>query len=610
MPVPRHDKQRLTVDLQPVGRRIEIEAGKSILEAAQAAGVELVAICGGEGTCGTCLVRLVAGQLSPATSTEQGELSEADLAAGFRLACQAHVLSDVRIEIPPESLSTPQRLQIEGEAVPLELDPLIVPVEVELEPPSLTDLRSDLTRLRQALSELGYPHVQVRLDLLLELSEKLRAGDWKLRLALRGGQEIIAILPSAGRLIGLAVDVGTTKLAAYLVDLESGLTLVKAGGVNPQIAYGEDVISRIQYANTHRDGTGILQKKLVDSLNLLVEELCAEAGCERREILEAVVVGNTAMHHLFAGLPVKQLGEAPYVASVGDPMEFRASQVGLHLAPDAYVYLPPNVAGFVGADHVAMLLGAGLEQVSQTALALDIGTNTEISLFHGGQHLSCSCASGPAFEGAHITDGMRAAAGAIERVRIDSQEVQVHTIGEKPAVGICGSGILDTVAQLLAAGLLDARGVLQGEHSRLRGEGAQTTFILAPDDQSGMGREIKVTRQDINEIQLAKGAIRAGIEILLHEAGIQDQRIQLFVVAGAFGTYLDPKSAMRIGMFPELPLERFRQVGNAAGSGARLLLLSQRMRRVAEELAEDVHYIELANHPDFMNIYMKALTFP
>jgi uncharacterized 2Fe-2S/4Fe-4S cluster protein (DUF4445 family) len=607
MPVPRHDKQRLTVDLQPVGRRIEIEAGKSILEAAQAAGVELVAICGGEGTCGTCLVRLVAGQLSPATSTEQGELSEADLAAGFRLACQAHVLSDVRIEIPPESLSTPQRLQIEGEAVPLELDPLIVPVEVELEPPSLTDLRSDLTRLRQALSELGYPHVQVRLDLLLELSEKLRAGDWKLRLALRGGQEIIAILPSAGRLIGLAVDVGTTKLAAYLVDLESGLTLVKAGGVNPQIAYGEDVISRIQYANTHRDGTGILQKKLVDSLNLLVEELCAEAGCERREILEAVVVGNTAMHHLFAGLPVKQLGEAPYVASVGDPMEFRASQVGLHLAPDAYVYLPPNVAGFVGADHVAMLLGAGLEQVSQTALALDIGTNTEISLFHGGQHLSCSCASGPAFEGAHITDGMRAAAGAIERVRIDSQEVQVHTIGEKPAVGICGSGILDTVAQLLAAGLLDARGVLQGEHSRLRGEGAQTTFILAPDDQSGMGREIKVTRQDINEIQLAKGAIRAGIEILLHEAGIQDQRIQLFVVAGAFGTYLDPKSAMHIGMFPELPLERFRQVGNAAGSGARLLLLSQRMRRVAEALAENVHYIELANHPDFMNIYMKAL---
>lgn len=642
-------KPNYEVVLQPIGRRIEVPAGTNLLDAARLAGVELVAICGGEGTCGTCRVRPVSGQLSPRTLTEQAELSDGDLVAGDRLACQAEVLSDVRVDIPPESLTTPQRLQLEGQEIPTALDPVVVPLEVEVPPPSLSDLRSDLTRLRDVLTGFGHADLRFSLPVSADLPEKLRANNWRIRLALRG-DEVVAVLPPISlttddcslitdhcSLYGLAVDVGTTKLAAYLVNLETGETAAKAGAMNPQIAYGEDVISRIAYVNDHPDEAQTLQAKLVERLDHLVDELCAEAKVSRAQVVEAVIVGNTAMHHLFAGLPVKQLGEAPYVAAVGEAMEFPASQVGLELAVGAYVYLPPNIAGYIGADHVSMLLGAGVAEVieprssedreerltfakedntsrssslrGKTILALDIGTNTEISLFHAGTHYSCSCASGPAFEGAHITDGMRAAPGAIERVRIDGEAVQVHTIGGGAPVGICGSGILDAVAELLKSGLLDARGVLKGLHPLLRVDNNKPKFILTPAEKSGAGRDVAVSRQDVNEIQLAKGAIRAGIEILLKEAGIEDKDIHSFIVAGAFGTYLDLESAIRIGMFPDLPRPRFKQVGNAAGGGARRLLVSKKQRKLADEIACEANYIELAVHPDFMQAYVKALAF-
>ena len=630
-------KPTLEVNLQPIGRRIEVPAGTNLLDAARLAGVELVAVCGGEGTCGTCRLRPVSGQLSPRTLTEEAELSADDLAAGYRLACQAAVLSDVRIDIPPESFTTPQRLQLEGQEIPTELDPLVVPLEIAVPPPSLGDLRSDLTRLRDVLAALGHADLRFSLPVSADLPEKLRANNWRIRLAIRD-DEVVAILhpislatrhPSLSTLYGLAVDVGTTKLAAYLVNLETGETAAQAGAMNPQIAYGEDVISRITYVNEHADGSKILQAKLVEALDHLLGDLCAEANVSRQQVVEAVIVGNTAMHHLFVGLPVKQLGESPYVAAVGEAMQFPASQVGLELAVGAYVYLPPNIAGYVGADHVSMLLGAGGAELfeprrseerkgnfnkpshlrGKTIVALDIGTNTEISLFHAGRHYSCSCASGPAFEGAHISDGMRAAPGAIERVRIEGEKVKVHTIGGGAAVGICGSGILDVVAGLLEAGLLDKRGVLKGNHPNLRVANNTKEFVLTPAERSSIGRELKVTRQDVNEIQLAKGAIRAGIEILLEEAGIEDQDIELFVVAGAFGTYLDLESAIRIGMFPDLPRACFRQVGNAAGSGARKLLVSKQQRRLADEIAREVNYVELAVHPDFMKIYVKALAF-
>jgi uncharacterized 2Fe-2S/4Fe-4S cluster protein (DUF4445 family) len=294
---------------------------------------------------------------------------------------------------------------------------------------------------------------------------------------------------------------------------------------------------------------------------------------------------------------------------VSAPLVIPSRDLGLQLAPGAYVYLPANIAGYVGADHVAMILSTGVWETPQTVMAVDIGTNTEITLAAGGRLLSCSCASGPAFEGAHIQDGMRAAPGAIERVQFLDGQFKVQTIGGIPPVGICGSGILDAVAEMISQGLLDERGVLNEDDPRVGQRGDKPAFVLIPAADTGHDRQIVVTRNDVNEIQLAKGAIRAGIDILLGEAGLQPEALDRFIVAGAFGTYIDIGSAITVGMFPELPLERFRQVGNAAGAGARMLLVSSKLRAVVEEIMNEVEYIELTTHPGFQPAFMKRLYF-
>jgi uncharacterized 2Fe-2S/4Fe-4S cluster protein (DUF4445 family) len=594
------------VDFEPIGRRAEVVPGETLLAAAQAAGVGLVAICGGAGVCGDCRVRLVQGELSSATGAERELLSSQEREKGFRLACQAVPLSDVKLDIPPESLSAPQRLQVEGQEVEMEPDPWAVPVDIEMDPPSLHDLRPDYARLQDAVEECGLPRPSAGLSRLIDLSEQLRTQGWNVRLALRGG-EIVAVLPRGTTLFGLAVDIGTTKLATYLVELAQGKVVAKAGAMNPQIAYGEDVVSRIAYTNQQRDGRKILQEKVVSSLNDMVVDLCAEGGIAQDQIVEAVVVGNTAMHHLFAGLPVQQLGMAPYVPAVSEALDVRADEVGLVLASGGYVHLPPNIAGYVGADHVAMLLASGLAEAQTTTLALDIGTNTEISLAVGGRLLSCSCASGPAFEGAHIHDGMRAAPGAIERVHIVGQDVHLHTIADELPVGICGSGILDAVAEMREAGILDRRGAIQDGRPQVRSRDGKPEFILAPAATTGHGRDVVVNRKDVNEVQLAKAAIRAGIEILLAEAGISAESLERVIIAGAFGTYLDVSSAIRVGMLPQLPIERFRQVGNAAGAGARQMLISGKRRLAASQLIRRIEYIELTIHPGFTAEFLEAM---
>ncbi len=600
--------QTIQVDLQPIGRRAQIAAGETLLGAAQSAGVELVAVCGGGGTCGTCRVRLASGDLSPVTSNEAFELSAGDLAAGYRLACQAMPLSDVKLDIPPTSLTALQRVQIEGREIDIAIDPVVWPVNVTLAEPDLRDVRSDVTRLKEALRQSGHPIASIDHAALIDLSDRLRAQHWSARLAVRGDRVVAALSPQSA-LIGLAVDVGTTKLAAYLVDLETGKTLARLGALNPQIAYGEDVISRIAYADARADGRRILHDKLVDGLNRMIGEMCAEIGAAREQVVEAVVVGNTAMHHLFADLPVHQLGVSPYVPAINDALEARARDVGLAIAPGAWVYLPPTIAGYVGADHVAMLLATEAWQTQDTLIALDIGTNTEISLAHRGRLWCCSCASGPAFEGAHIRDGMRAAPGAIERVQIVDGQARAHTIGGQPPIGICGSGILDAIAAMLSDGILNGRGALRKDDPRVRMVDGESEFVIAPTALTGHGRDVVVTRGDVTEIQLAKGAIRAGIDVLLHEGGLTYADLDAFIVAGAFGTYLDVDSAVRVGLFPDLPRERFRQVGNAAGAGARQLLVSAERRRAASEIARRITYVELTTVPGFAQRFAAALRF-
>jgi len=600
-------RARVSVDFEPVGRRAEVPTGTTILAAAGSVGVELASACGGQGTCGRCRVRIVSGAVTAPSDSERRQLSTAELAAGARLACQTAAAADVRIEIPPESLMTAQRLQLEGLQLEVELDPPVVARDVNLTPPARDDLRADATRLLEALAPDA---PRIGLPVLAELPEALRAHGWAARIAIhRPANEIVAVAPNGSRLLGLAVDLGTTKLAAYLLDLETGETLARAGAMNPQIAYGEDVMSRIAHANTGPSARAALQDLVVEALNRLASELCNEIDRDPTAIVDCVVVGNTAMHHLFAGLPVRQLGEAPYVAACSGALEVHAADVGLRLATGATLYLPPLIAGFVGADHTAMLVATGVVETGKTVLALDIGTNTEISLAFGGRLWTCSTASGPAFEGAHISNGMRAAPGAIERVHYGDGHFHVQTVDSRPPVGLCGSGILDAVAEALSAGIIDARGRLISSHPLVASENGDAACVLVPAAETGHSHDIVFTRADVGEIQLAKGAIRAGTELLLAAAEIEVEALDAVIVAGAFGTYLDLRSAIRVGLLPHLPQDRFRQVGNAAGTGARQLLVSVPGRGAAARLAGRAQYIELTTHPAFADRFVEAMRF-
>ena len=598
---------RIRIEFEPVGRRADFEHGVTLQEAARRSGVELASTCGGDGTCGCCRVRIVRGEVSPPGVTERAELSDGELAIGLRLACQTHALGDALIDIPPESLTAAQRLQLEGEDSELELDPPVVAREVTLATATLDDLRSDATRLRDGLAPFDGT---IPIAVLRQLPTALRHSDWQARVAVnRPAAEVVGVLAPGTTVLGLAVDLGTTKLAAYLVDLRTGRTLARGGAMNPQIAYGEDVLSRIAYAGRESGGHGLLQTVVVEQIELLARELCAEADSAPDAIVDWVVVGNTAMHHLFAGLPVRQLGAAPYVAAESAALDVRAADLGLSLAAGARLYSPPVIAGYVGGDHVAMLLASGVAHGTRRTLALDIGTNTEISIARDGQLWSCSTASGPAFEGAHISAGMRAAPGAIERVRYHEGAFEVQTVGDRPPVGVCGSGMLDAIAAALDAGIIDRRGALRRSHHLVSGENGSRECLLVPAEHSGSGQDIHFTRADVGEIQLARGAIRAGTALLLEAAGLDAADLDEVIVAGAFGTYLDLRSAVRVGLLPAIPLTRFRQVGNAAGAGARRLLLSRAARAEAAAIAARAQYLELTTHPAFADRFAEAMRF-
>jgi uncharacterized 2Fe-2S/4Fe-4S cluster protein (DUF4445 family) len=427
------------VAFEPIGSRVQVEQGTDLLSAAQAAGVRIISICGGVGSCDSCRVQGMSGNLSDHSLIEQDILSQDELDSGFRLACQAEILTDTVVYVPAESLSSAQRLQLESEEVDIEAELAVDSSELEIDPPSLTDLRSDINRIEQTLVDSGLPRPSFDLRTIRELPQLVREQNWKGSIVTRDG-EVVTFLPTQTPLLGLAVDIGTTKLASYLVELESG--------------YGEDVISRLAHVEAHEGGQAELQGVLSEAINDMVGEMCSAADVQSFQIVDAVAVGNTAMHHLFAGLPVEQLGLAPYVPAVTRPIYVYASDLGLNLAPLAKVFFPPIIAGYVGADHVAMLLASGVGRSNRRILAVDIGTNTEISLSLDNGILSCSCASGPAFEGAHIQDGMRASAGAIERIQIIDDQVRTYTIDDQPPVGICGSGILDAVAVMFEAGAM------------------------------------------------------------------------------------------------------------------------------------------------------------
>jgi uncharacterized 2Fe-2S/4Fe-4S cluster protein (DUF4445 family) len=592
------------IEFEPIGRRGACAEGKNLLECARYLGVGMVSICGGFGKCKACKVQVLKGQVSEVSSVEREYFSFGQLENGWRLACLTFPLSDCVLQVPPESLTTLQRMQVESRNIVTLNEPAVKAYQISMIEPALTDLRSDATRLLNSLEHDQRIHCQsIDIETLRKLSPLIREEKWQVTATVREN-EVIAVNAVGSRTLGLAVDIGTTKIAGYLVDLGKGETLASKGVMNPQISYGEDITSRIHHALKSTEEAHSLQEIIISALDKLAGDLCAEIGAQVTDIVDSVVVGNTAIHHLSLGLPVYPLAYPPFVAAVQNALDIKARDLGLHLASGAYVHILPNIAGFVGADHVSMLVAIDALETDKLTLAIDIGTNTEVSLINQGIIFSASCASGPAFEGGHISCGMRAACGAIERLRIEENRIQYHTIGEVTPVGLCGSGIIDSIAQMYQAGILNAGGRMQEGVPGVRFNDSGREYVLV-EGIEGLP-PVVVTQRDVREVQLGKAAIRTGIQVLLDEAGCREETIQQVIIAGAFGTYIDIGNAIILGMLPFLPLERFQQIGNAAGLGARQTLFSMRKRATENAIAERMHYIELAGTPNFNKIFVQA----
>ncbi len=578
------------------------------MDIARDAGIGIATICGGKGQCGKCKVRLE-GKVSPMTAAESKYLTSDEIAAGYRMACQAFPEGEVVVYVPLTTATQAQKLQTSGRELTVELDPAVRKHFLELAPPSLDDHRSDLKRVSDALKKkTGKDILQVSQGVLTRLARILRDSDWRVTAIVRNS-ELMAVEPrdTQNNLYGLAVDLGTTKIAVYLVDLNMGRTVGAAGAMNPQTEYGEDVISRIKYVVDEPNGREVMRDTVLAVINQAASDLCSRHKISQDEVYETAIVGNTCMHHLILGLPVKQLGLNPFIPVTVDPLSPNAVDVGLPGASGAGSYFPSLIGGFVGSDHLAMLLASGVPEAEGNVLAVDIGTNTEVALKTEKGIVSCSTASGPAFEGARIKCGMRASAGAVDKVFIDPATGQVTcgTIGGAQPVGICGSGTLDAVAEMLDAGILSDKGKMRDAPGIRKGEGGLRELFVAPGATDGC--DVVVTQQDVVEIQLAKGAIRAGVEVLLDHGGLSPADISRVVLAGAFGTYIDVTSALAIGMFPKLPEERFEQVGNAAGAGVTAMLESCALRSQADVLAGQIEYLELTSYPDFSRYFAHAL---
>jgi uncharacterized 2Fe-2S/4Fe-4S cluster protein (DUF4445 family) len=584
-------------------REAECNEGETLFHSARRAGVRIVGACGGRGVCGTCIVRITSGEVDVQRPGSAGAAT-APRAREWVRACLAHPASDCVVEIAPRSIATVVRAEVGGQEVAITPDPVVRSHEVVLAPAIMGQQQgggADADRVIDALRGDG----AARMDLyaLRELPGLLRGTGWRLQALVRG-DEVIGVRPSGTRRLGLAVDMGTTNCAGFLVDLETGTRLASLGLENPQAGYGADLVSRVNHAIRSPAGARELQTAAIAAIVSLARDLCEAVSAAPADIVEVAVCGNTAMHHLLLGLPVSQLGRAPFVPAMCEAIDIKARDLGLALsaAPGAYVHLLPNVGGYVGGDHVAVLLATEHRWTKNATIVMDIGTNTEISLVHRGAITSVSCPSGPALEGGHIAAGMRAAEGAIERVRVVDGRFEIEVIGgDAEAVGLCGSGVLDALAAMLEAGLVNRRGRIGSGHPAIREQGDHREVTLAPG--------VAFTQNDVRAVQLAKAAIRAGIDCLLGEAGLAENAIERVVIAGAFGAYIGLESAVSIGLLPPLPLARIEQVGNAAGIGVRMTLASSALRERSRQLAARCRYLELGSLPGFQRIFMRRIGF-
>ncbi len=612
---------KMVTRFQPLGRGTSTRTGASLLDLAREVDVSVESICGGTGKCGKCRVLAATGakHLSPVNESENAALTAEEIGMGVRLACQARVVveGDIVVDIPELSRRGHHRLLASGIEPEIELAPAVGKILLRIPPATLSDIRADDDRLLELLHSEAAVTANIAQGVHQLLPNAVRESSWEATVTLFRGEELIRIDPgdTTGSLLGVAVDIGTTKVVAYLVDLVTGGVVGTESQPNPQIPFGEDVMSRITYATRNRDGLMKLNEAVVGSVNSLIARCCAGAGKDPTDVLEVVIVGNTAMHHIFFGITPQHLAQAPYAPAVRTSLTVDPGHLGVDIYPFGKVSSLPNIAGFVGADAIAVLLSSGLYQDDEIGMMIDIGTNTEIIAGNRERLIACSCASGPAFEGAHIKHGMRAASGAIERVWIDvgTNDVHLRTVDDAPARGICGSGIVDALSEMFRSGILSDSGkMLPSDWSdRVReGVDGKREFVLASAAEAEAAVDLTITQNDVQEIQLAKAAIFTGVSTLMTKLGIACSDLKRVYAAGAFGTYVDATSAITIGMYPDIPPEHIRFVGNAAGSGARMALKSTKIRDLADRLSKRVEYIELAGEKDFQAEFAKAMFLP
>ncbi len=613
------EQDAFTVVFQPIGRRATVKGGTSLLEAAQAAGVVIWSVCGGKGTCGKCKIILRGGgAVTPKVAHRF--LSERDLEEGYCLACQTKVEGDMEVVIPPESRLEGEQILSRSRLALDTLNPAALKLTIDTAALRGGVLGSEDRILREAAREADIPSLYLDDATRMELRRLLGAGTDKVTLLIDRGEArpvVSGVEPgeTAGRSFGLAVDLGTTTIVVYLVDLRTGKILATASDYNDQIAYGEDLLSRVDFAARDTSGLAKLQEATVETINRLNEKIASRSGVKLEEIIDICVAGNTVMIYLLTGQnPVHLLKTNAPVSR--DPILLAAQSVGVRVRPQTHLFCLPSVSRYVGGDAVGDILASGLFKSPDVSVLIDMGTNGEVILGGRGWVFSTSCASGPAFEGWEIKFGMRAVAGAIDHLKIDrgSLRTQYTVIGgeQRKPVGICGSGLIDAVAEMLLSGVLDSLGRIQTHLNtpfiRVGGEGAE--YIIASAGETAFGREIVITQRDVENFLQSKAAVCAAVSVLMKKMRISIDDVRHLYLAGAFGNYVDPKSAVTAGVFPEFPRAEVVQLGNGAVAGAYLALLSMERRREATEIARVMTYFDLSADADFMEEFNAALSLP
>jgi len=628
------------VIFQPSGRRGEVEEGKTILEAAQALGVDIEGLCGNKKVCGKCKVRIEEGyfekdnidsgmaHLSPLTEAEKKHIKPED-GPGIRLSCTAEVRGDVKVFVPERSRAGKQVVRKAAKELSIKLDPAVKKYNVDLVPPTLHDMTTgDWERVLKFLEDdYGLRGLTFDYLVLKDLQDVLRKGEWKATITVWMDREIIKAEPGfVEASFGLAVDIGTTTCVGYLTDLGTGKVVNTESMMNPQVPYGEDVMSRITYAMSNPGGLETMQKAIIQGLNEIIERVVADIrkkGPNPGQVIDDLtIVFNTAMHHIFLGLNPEYIGRSPFIPAVQSSLDIKARDLGLRINPAAYIHVLPIEAGFVGADNVGVLIAEEPYNQDEKVLIIDIGTNGELLMGNRNKVCSTSCATGPAFEGAQIKFGMRAAPGAIETVEIDpkTREPRYKVIGKADwhthiekvdAKGLCGSAIIQVVAEMFMAGIVDKSGrfVMDLGTPRVRRDAdGKPEYVLAWASETSIGQDITITQGDVRALQLAKGALYTGAKLMMKRLGITT--LDRVILAGAFGSHIDREASMTLGMFPDCPIDKVYAVGNAAGDGSRMALLNRDKRREANERARWVEFVEIATDPAFEKEFMQAMHIP